>query len=97
MALSDLSSWRRCSERSGFHTWGNGPLLCMACTSPARFNWFLCTITAKISVPQQLTYVFFQTQTQENLHKPFEWQSKINTTHTHTHTHTPAHLKFSLI
>ena len=26
-------------------TWGSGPLLCMACTSPIGFNWFLCTIT----------------------------------------------------
>jgi len=31
--------------------WGSGPLLCMACTSPISFNWFLCTITEKIGVP----------------------------------------------
>jgi hypothetical protein len=31
-------------------TWGSGPLLHMACTSPISFNWFLCTITEKIGV-----------------------------------------------
>jgi hypothetical protein len=84
-----------------WHTWGSGPLLCMACTSPISFNWFLCTITEKIGVSTVVsismdTLVFlccFQLQKQENLHKPFEWHSKINT----KHTHTPAHLHFPLI
>ena len=73
-------------------TWGSGPLLCMACSSPVRFNWFLCTITEKFGVSTLVeismdTLVFlccFQLPKQENLHKPFEWHSKINTAHTHT-------------
>ena len=28
-------------------TWGSGPLLRMACTSPVSFNCFLCTVTEK--------------------------------------------------
>ena len=35
-------------------TWGSGPLLCMACTSPISFNWFLCTITEKLVFTQSL-------------------------------------------
>jgi hypothetical protein len=82
-------------------TWGSGPLLRMACTSPISFNWFLCTITEEIGVSTVVgismdILVFlccFQLQKQENLHKPFEWHSKINT----KHTYTAAHLHFPLI
>src|ERR1700685_2280638 len=28
-------------------TWGSGPLLRMACTSPMRVHWFLCKMTQK--------------------------------------------------
>ena len=31
-------------KRSSTKTWGSGPLLHMACTSPTRFNYFLCKI-----------------------------------------------------
>ena len=76
-------------------------MLRMACMSPISFDWFLCTITEKIGVSTVVgismdILVFlccFQLQKQENLHKPFEWHSKLNT----KHTHTPAHLHFPLI
>jgi hypothetical protein len=38
----------RLGEFKGGHrykTWGSGPLLRMACTSPMRFHWFLCKMT----------------------------------------------------
>ena len=28
-------------------TWGSGPLLRMACTSPKRFHWFLCKMAQR--------------------------------------------------
>jgi hypothetical protein len=28
-------------------TWGSGPLLRMACTSPMKFHWFLCKMTQR--------------------------------------------------
>ena len=31
----------------GRETWGSGPLLRMACTSPMRVHWFLCKMTQK--------------------------------------------------
>ena len=65
-------------------TWGSGPFLCMPCTSPIRFNWFLCTITEKFGVFTLVFLCCFQLPKQENFHKPFEWHSKINTAHTHT-------------
>ena len=89
-----------CQLFNNMKTWGSGPLLRMACASPISFNWF-CTITEKIGVSTVVgismdTLVFlccFQLQKQENLYKPFEWHSKINS----KHTHTPAHLHFPLI
>src|ERR1700691_1974841 len=35
------------NEHAGLQiaTWGSGPLIRMACTSPMRFHWFLCKMT----------------------------------------------------
>src|SRR6202167_1067071 len=35
------------SSSSYKNTWGSGPLLHMACTSPMRVHWFLCKMTQK--------------------------------------------------
>jgi hypothetical protein len=74
-------------------TWGSGPLLCMACTSPIGFNWSLCTITEKFGVSTLVFLCCFQLPKQENLRKPFEWHSKINTAHTHTSLYCPLIIK----
>ena len=73
----------RSTKSSRSITWGSGPLLCMACTSPIGFNWFLCTITEKFGVSTLVFLCCFQLPKQENLHKPFEWHSKINMAHTY--------------
>ena len=43
-----MANMNRMSAGGYIRTWGSGPLLRMACTSPVRFNWFLCRITEKI-------------------------------------------------
>ena len=35
------------SDESPYYTWGSGPLLRMACTSPMKFHWFLCKMTQR--------------------------------------------------
>jgi hypothetical protein len=48
------------------------------------FNWSLCTIMEKFGVSTLVFLCCFQLPKQENVRKPFEWYSKINTAHTHT-------------
>jgi hypothetical protein len=59
-------------SRNGWSPY-SGPLLCMTCTSPIRFNLFLCTITEKFGVSTLVFLCCFQLLEQENLHKPFDW------------------------
>ena len=46
-SCSDLLSPFRCLDKSIKITWGSGPLLRMACTSPMKFHWFLCKMTQR--------------------------------------------------